>query len=450
MSHPFILRRSGAAVPALLLVCGMLILSCGQEAGNPTEPAGTLTSAAQPSIPSSIQAQINALFQGGHRNAVTAQVRNILRQAGKGQTADAQNKFNNFVSFSLKRYELGQLSDPNGPTNDPTIEAALAELFAAVAGAAGLPAPPITEQTLLDGAVGFIGPAGGTLVANTGFAGLDVEQGTLTQTVMFTITRLPDPVVVGEGPLPTTLDQYPLFYDISMSPEVELLKDVIVGVCVVDPPDPFAPPPSIVAQLRLAHPDPDNPSVIEILPLEAAPFLSCAGASTNTPPPVFGISGGRALTPASPGELGGRVSAFSPFGAVDPESGEPEPEPTPTATELSPDDANLFTNGDNEGDTQTFTADVYELPEGPSVTSGTVRFTILSGETVEYTDDKVIGSADEDLDVACFVDFAEYSDYVLPQGDFTIEAEFLGTGTHGASEEPVPSTVSCSNFAAFD
>ena len=75
--------------------------------------------------------------------------------------------------------------------------------------------------------------------------------------------------------------------------------------CVVDPPDPFAPSAEVVPRLRVAHPDPDAPGAIEILPLANAPFLDCA-------------AGVASLAPSAPGQLGGRISSFSPFAAVDP------------------------------------------------------------------------------------------------------------------------------------
>jgi hypothetical protein len=93
----------------------------------------------------------------------------------------------------------------------------------------------------------------------------------------------------------------------------ELSAEAITGLCVVDPPDPFAPDPEVAARLRLAHSNPADPATIEFLPLADAPFLDCEGAGTQG----LGLAG--------PGRLGGAITAFSPIAAVDPLSGGPEP-----------------------------------------------------------------------------------------------------------------------------
>jgi hypothetical protein len=110
---------------------------------------------------------------------------------------------------------------------------------------------------------------------------------------------------------------------------------------VVDPPDPLAPDVDVVDQLRLAH---DTGLGIEILELANAPFLDCTGAETEPAPPSLSLPDWvppvarlfapsqayvapalRLLAPdeaiAYPGNLGGNASSFSPFAAVDTESG---------------------------------------------------------------------------------------------------------------------------------
>jgi len=149
------------------------------------------------------------------------------------------------------------------------------------------------------------------------------------------ITRLAD----DSPPLNTYLDQYPLFFHFKTIPETPFLEDVILGLCVVDPPDPFAPDPDIVDQLRLAH---NFGGGIQILPLANAPFLDCTGAETFPseigmpswigpvarlffPSQAYLKPAARIFDPADayadPGNLGAAASSFSPFAAVDPESG---------------------------------------------------------------------------------------------------------------------------------
>jgi hypothetical protein len=313
-------KATGGRKLALVWVTASLIGAAGCEEG-PLSPRTSeeISLAAQPEVPEDLQTQIDALFSGGPRRAATVQVRNILRQAGRDPVS-VPDMLIGFIDFASAQLDAGNLTDPGGPNAAPTPEGALASLISAVAESAGLTFPQLSETVFTDGGFGTLGPSGGTLVANTGFAGIQMPPGALGQEVLVVIQRLPQVGAPGDGdgPLPTDLDQYPLFYDISLFPETELLSDAIVGVCVVDPPDPFAPDPEVAGRLRLAHPDPDNPTVIEILPLADAAFLDCGGAMTSS----SRVLADRRLTLASPGALGGRISAFSPFAAVDPLSGD--------------------------------------------------------------------------------------------------------------------------------
>jgi hypothetical protein len=156
--------------------------------------------------------------------------------------------------------------------------------------------------------------------------------GALPGKTLFTIERIPEfgSPADHDGPLATALDQYPRFYRIETFPPVSSLAVAgVVGVCVLDPPNPFAPDPAIAARLRIAHPDPDNPQEIEILPLADAPFLDCSGDSAS-------------LSPASPGRLGGAITSFSPFAVVDP-AGSP-----PAITSVTPNPIHASTLGGSE------------------------------------------------------------------------------------------------------
>jgi hypothetical protein len=211
------------------------------------------------------------------------------------------------VAFGAQQANAGALLDPGGDA-PPTTEDALANLADDVADEAGLTVPPIPAAAFGEtGAAAVLGGSGGTVVTGDGNAGLQLPAGALPGNTLITIEPIPatgDPED-HDGPLPTELDQYPRFYRIETFPPISTLsEDGIVGLCVVDPPDPFAPTPEVAARLRVAHPAP-NPQTIEILPLANATFLDCDGASGS-------------LSPAAPGAIGGRISAFSPFAAVDP------------------------------------------------------------------------------------------------------------------------------------
>lgn len=294
-------HRSFARLAVVALIAALA--ACSSD--GPTPPG-------DPGVPAAIQAQIDALFpEGNLRASATMRVEDVLEQAEAGQTATAQSTFLDFVAFGGAQAAAGALLDPNGAA-PPTTEDALATLVNDVADEAGLSVPAIPGAAFTaDGAVGVIDGSGGTVVTGNGNAGVQIPAGALSGKTLITIERIPetgDPED-RDGPLPTSLDQYPRFYRIETFPAgVTLTQAGVVGLCVVDPPDPFAPDPDVAARLRVAHPDPDDPQSIEVLPLVDAPFLDCDGP-------------GGSLSPASPGRLGGSISSFSPFAAVDPGAG---------------------------------------------------------------------------------------------------------------------------------
>jgi hypothetical protein len=288
---------------ALLVALG----ACSSD-GGPTPPE-------DPVIPAAIQALIDALFPSGNlRDSATSQVEVVLERADAGQSAEAQSRFIDFVAFGGTQAGAGALLDPNG-ASPPTTEAALSTLADAVADEASLVVPTIPSGAFTDdGAAVVLDGSGGTVVTGNGNAGLRLPAGALPGKTLITIERIPetgDPED-HDGPLSTALPQYPRFYRIETFPAVTTLAQAgVVGVCVVDPPDPFAPSPQVAARLRIAHPDPDNPQSVEILPLADASFLDCDGASAS-------------LSPAAPGRLGGAITSFSPFAAVDPTGSPPQ------------------------------------------------------------------------------------------------------------------------------
>ncbi|MGH7557622.1 MAG: hypothetical protein ACREMD_07575 [Gemmatimonadota bacterium] len=288
-------------LPALLLALGLALAGgCADDEG-PTDP--------DTNLPPGLVEEIEALFpEGATLDMAIDRVEQILDQSSESLLLD-------FIIFGTTELEAGRLLDP-GADDPPTTEGALAHLFETVADQAGLEPPPVSEGALATGAVAFVDENGLTVVTRSGFGGVDFPAGALAQRTLVILERLPE---TGEpadhdGPLRTELDQYPIFYQVTTFPEVdELSIDAITGLCVLDPPDPFAPEPDVAARLRLAHPDPDDSTAIEFLPLTDAPFVDCAGASSQ------------GLGLASPGRIGGLITAFSPIVAVDPLSGGPEP-----------------------------------------------------------------------------------------------------------------------------
>jgi len=295
------MRRLRAPVRIAVVALVATLAACSSD--GPTPPSDGN------GVPAAIQAQIDALFpEGNLRQSATMRVEDVLDQADGGQTALAQSTFVDFVGFGAAQAAAGALLDPNDAA-PPTTESALATLVNDVADEAGLAVPDVPSGAFTaDGAAAVVDGSGGTVVTPNGSAGVMIPAGALSGKTLITIERIPesgDPED-HDGPLPTSLDQYPRFYRIETFPAgVTLTQAGVVGLCVVDPPDPFAPDPQIAARLRIAHPHPDDPQSIEILPLADAPFLDCDEPAGS-------------LSPASPGRLGGSISSFSPFATVDP------------------------------------------------------------------------------------------------------------------------------------
>ena len=361
------LDRTGLAPAALALVAALA--ACSSDDGGPTPPD-------DPIVPAAIQAQIDALFPTGNLNdSATSQVEDVLESADAGQTAQAQSAFVGFVAFGATQANADALLDPGGAA-PPTTEDALADLADDVADEAGLTIPPIPAEAFGEtGAAAVLGASGGTVVTGDGNAGLQLPAGALSGNTLITIEPIPatgDPED-HEGPLPTGLDQYPRFYQIETFPPISTLaEDGIVGVCVVDPPDPFAPTPEVAARLRVAHPDPDDPQVIEILPLANASFLDCDGGSGS-------------LSPAAPGAIGGRISAFSPFAAVDPAGSPPQitsVTPNPIHASVAGGSSTPFTVGFVDPDGDIVALGIVEIsdPDGALDASG-ADLSDLAGET---------------------------------------------------------------------
>ena len=313
----------------------LVALSCGRVE-SPVAPAPDTSPLVLADEADDIRQLINGLFPPPVlRSAALLAFASIERDMEANRVSRAQRTVNGFILLSLRAFDLDLLSNPPGPMNTQQGLVTLLELLLEFVGFENVNIPP--EALGEDGAVAPCGPQGCLVVTGTEFAGVQIPPGALDRNVIVVIYRLDDT----NPPLNTDMDQYPLFYHFSTTPNTLFLQDVLVGLCVVDPPDPLAPDPDILDQLQLAH----NMGLgIEILPLANAPFLDCAGAETEPEPPSISLPewmppvarlffppqtylgpAARILEPAEaiadPGNLGGNASSFSPFAAVDTESG---------------------------------------------------------------------------------------------------------------------------------
>jgi hypothetical protein len=205
------------------------------------------------------------------------------------------------------------------------------------------PPPPPPPAPNPDSTSVVIGAAGGVVTVPTAAAGVQIPAGVLSQSTTVTISRLTASTTPGAGPLPTTLKQYPPYYEISTNPANAQLGDFVrVGVCQVsDPSSPLYPPEATHDRLRLAH---RVGSTIEILErVDVSDFLRCTSVVANAPGNATGFrfAGallGKLLAEISPrdayaahGGLGGKVKSFSPFAGVD-----PGPNTNPTVFKVDP------------------------------------------------------------------------------------------------------------------
>jgi hypothetical protein len=291
------MRRTLSVVVGL---CSIALLSTCQGSVDdfPSAPA----SGQIPSSPEveQIHELIRAVFpEPGLENATLKRFRNVERQLGGGETGDAIEKTFALIQFTLHHYENGRLDLEPGP---------LINAWLAYVGLDPI-APDLDEP---DAAfVMCVGSEGCRVITGTKFAGVVFPAGALPGTHFVSIRRLgDDPGPFDDLGFPVGEGSFPLFYDFRVTPETAFGPGVIGGVCVVEPPDPLAPPGAVVDRLRLAHVvEGEAGPEVEILPLASADFLDCAG-------------------------LGAAITAFSPFGAVDPEFEEGPGEPVPTSTTL--------------------------------------------------------------------------------------------------------------------
>jgi hypothetical protein len=295
--------------------------------------------------------------------------RNVEFLLGRGLTEEAVEQTFALIVFALHHHENERLELQPGPL----INAWLVFL--------GL--DPIAPSDLDDPDAAFmmcVGAEGCRVITGTEFAGVVFPPGALPGTHWVSIRRLGNnPGPFDDSGFPVGEGSFPLFYNFSITPETDFGPGVVGGVCVVDPPDPFAPPDPVVGRLRLAHlVEGEAGPEVEILPLANADFLDCSGASTSPALTGLGAWGARTLAAfeplsdflaaplwASPGRLGATIAAFSPFGAVDPEFEEGPAEPVPTTTTLVFQDPTL-----TAGQVTTATATVSPPPDdslGPFV-----------------------------------------------------------------------------------
>src|SRR3954471_17908632 len=255
--------------PHLLTVVATTVffIACSEQ---PTAP-GNRSEAPQSALSSPscgvscIQTLINQIFPAGDLlKSANSFWANVQTKVNQGRLADAQAKANDLVTFGLKNFYAGKLIGQMGDGTQNKLAALIEALYQYTGLTSGPAIPPGALSP--DGAVAVITPSSPTTTVLTGTkqAGVIVPAGAVTTTTLVTISRLPN----SPGPLLTSLDQYPLFYEYASTPAVDFSHPVTTGVCQTDI------NPTIYNRLRLAHNVGVNFGDVQILPRVDAPFLS--------------------------------------------------------------------------------------------------------------------------------------------------------------------------------
>lgn len=337
---------------AVLAAASVVAAACSDTTSvtplDSARPQAQVTANACTVSPAEIRSRLGDLFPptNGLEGQARGRFERVRQHVSAGRMAAAVTEMFGLLDWTLQQYK-GELLE--GGRSDPT-QTQLSELIGKLYCYVALPEPKVNPATLgPDAAVAVVYPnSPDTLIkTETDWAEVFIPAGAIpgNQPVLITIQRIPEsqyitPTNPFGGPLFTSLNQYPLFYDYGVSPAVTFNVPVTVGICLQGTIDLNSPPGS---RLRVAH----NISAtdIEILPWAAPPALNCDNivtASAGTGGPVLAQGGGwqqslsrgfaRAfdwllpppLEAATVGTivrgtccLGGLTRTFTPFGGVD-------------------------------------------------------------------------------------------------------------------------------------
>src|SRR5690348_6997912 len=232
-------------VVSAVLSAALVLAGCNdapQDLIAPRRPATSQLPSNRAAREAQINGLINALYAPKDQGAIFAQFAKNKAQVASGKAAGLQPAIVDFVAVLLADLRTGVLQDPNG-FQPPSIPDALRDLVNSVAQFGGFPPfIPSASAFTSDGLVAIVGSDGGTFKTPAGFAGVRFPAGALPGDVILVVNRLENPQQPGQGPLPTTFDQYPLFYDFSTFPEVaQFAQPVTVGLCRLEVGEAFGP-----------------------------------------------------------------------------------------------------------------------------------------------------------------------------------------------------------------
>ncbi|HUP00906.1 MAG TPA: hypothetical protein VM737_05220, partial [Gemmatimonadota bacterium] len=336
------------------LAAGFLFIGCSDRGASPSGPeSGLIVSDHDEALAGQIRELIDDLFpETKEKNNLNRAANNQFDAAEKACHQKSQEecteKVFSLIDFVNEKHDEGKLLDPDGPQ---TTDEGVFELNLLLLQFAGFDVPDFSDVP--EDATDFnvqpcLDPAEVCLaIVPSGFSGVFLPEFACDGPCVLVAFRYDETnFFPTDGPLPTDLDQFPLFYDWAKYEVEEGGVDALgaarslglaqgefnvpveVALCVVEE-GAYAPADEIEGRLELAHPDPDNPDEIEFgidngnspnVPIECPENLS--GGDPPTVLTGLAPAGERRLTLASPGKLGSAFTAMSPFAAVDPESGE--------------------------------------------------------------------------------------------------------------------------------
>lgn len=307
------------------LMAGILLVACTDQ---PTEAPSRPEPPAAPQLDVGTHpCSLNDLIDATALLFPASPARTAIVNSLKALSVARQTRLANLIkaaAFGIvdvvgKAYTAGKLvNSPNTPRNVLNFITTL-YCFTGVLPPPNFPSGPIDPNEF---AVAVVTPNSGPVLVrpNSRHGGISIQGQSVTTTTTVTVMKLPD----APGPLLTSLDQFPLFYEFRTSPEVTFTKDVTTGVCLGNN---FP----VSSALRLAHNVGTNFGNVEILPFVSPPFLDC----TNIPGTLGSLRGFQGLfaslllptelhaasaTMVVTTKVGGTLRHLSPFGSVDPGS----------------------------------------------------------------------------------------------------------------------------------
>lgn len=349
------MRRVCFLASALALTLGILLGCQEDDPVLPSEPSAIEVAGQGDCAP---EALIAALFPKGLAIAALEQCQNIQRQYVSGEKAEAFDQLVELIAFTVEHLANGQLVDPDGSgllTEESGAAQLIVQLHMIVGLADGTEAVPTGALTDDGGTVAMVdAEEGWDITTPDGFAAVTKAAGV---PVFLNDAPYTGPVTVFIAPVDpaetsfsdfglqvggSDRGAFPLFKEMGTIPDglrfgdgeidpenPDPLNELVVELCIVDPPHPLAPFPEQLPDLRLGH-------ILDGQTLEVAPLrsssLDCDGVNDEVPTALMGNwwhgLANTVFAPvaeildvaklyARPGRLGGAISAFSEFGGVD-------------------------------------------------------------------------------------------------------------------------------------